>query len=446
MMPRRVTLAILLAALGLMSTLPSVISLLAPFVAVTRQSDTSGPARQPPAPSADSRYTYLPLLRKPSDQRPELVGYFTEWGVYSGYHVKNIKSSGSAGKLTRINYAFGNVVDARCQLGDTDADYQRFYSAAESVDGVADTSEAGALHGSFNQFSKLKRQYPDLKLLISLGGASWSGGFSDAALPANRVAFVKSCIDLFIVDARWAGLFDGIDVDWEFPGVCGDTCNARPEDTQNFTALLAEFRRQLNAVRPGLLLTIAAPAGSDYIAKYQINQIHQHLDAVNLMAYDFHGTWDTTTGFHSALHPAGGDPARADRLTVAEAVATWLQGGLPASKLIVGVPFYGRGWRGVPSADNGLWQTSSGAAPGTIEAGMENYNVLKSKGYTRFFQAEAQAAWLYHNGIFWTYDDPEVMAIKMRFVESTGLAGVMFWELSGDTASGELIGALYASR
>jgi chitinase len=133
-------------------------------------------------------------------------------------------------------------------------------------------------------------------------------------------------------------------------------------------------------------------------------------------------------------------------LTTAEAVATWLQGGLPASKLIVGVPFYGRGWQGVPSANNGLWQTSSGAAPGTIEEGMENYNVLKSKGYPRFFQAEAQAAWIYDNGIFWTYDDPDVMAIKMRYVKSKGLAGVMFWELSGDTASGELVDALYTNR
>src|SRR5262245_10395858 len=194
---RGVALAILLAALGLLGTLAGVIPSLAPFAATSRQGDTAGPPGQTPRASADSQGVYLPLLRTSLDARRALVGYFTEWGVYSGYHVKNIKSSGSAGRLTRINYAFSNVVDARCQPGDAEADYQRLYSAAESVDGVADTSEAGALHGSFNQFRKLKLQYPHLKLLISLGGASWSGGFSDAALPANRAAFVKSCIDLF---------------------------------------------------------------------------------------------------------------------------------------------------------------------------------------------------------------------------------------------------------
>src|SRR5262249_41250356 len=152
-----------------LSTLSGVISLLAPFVVASRQSDSARPARQPLASSADGRDIYLPLLRKLPDERPALVGYFSEWGVYGGSHVKDIQTSGSASKLTRVNYAFGNVVGARCQLGDAEADYQRFYSAAESVDGVADTSEAGALHGSFNQFRKLKRQYPALKLLISLG-------------------------------------------------------------------------------------------------------------------------------------------------------------------------------------------------------------------------------------------------------------------------------------
>ncbi len=396
-------------------------------------------------PTPSSTPTGPTVTPTPGGKR--MIGYFVEWGVYArNYHVKNIKTSGSAAKLTHINYAFANVVSSRCQLGDTYADYDRFYDAATSVDGVADTWDAGALRGNFNQLRKLKAEYPQIKVLISLGGWSWSGGFSDAALPANRVAFVKSCIDLYIKDPRWTGVFDGIDIDWEYPGACGLTCNFRPEDTQNFTALLAEFRSQLNAVRPGLLLTIAAPAGQDKIAKIQVGSIHQYLDFINLMTYDFHGTWENTTNFNSPLYPATGDPAAGQKLTTDEAVTTWLQGGTPPNKLVVGVPFYGKGWQGVGSANNGLWQASGGAAPGTYEPGSEDYKVLKTKGYPRFFQSQAQAAWLYSGGIFWTYDDPPVMTAKMNYIKSKGLGGVMFWELSGDTSNGELITTLYNNR
>jgi chitinase len=407
---------------------------------------TATPTRTP-APGATPTATTTP----PSGGK-QIVGYFAEWGIYGrNYHVKNIKTSGSAAKLTRINYAFANVTNSRCAIGDSYADYDRFYDAASSVDGVADTWNTGALRGSFNQLRKLKAQYPNLKVLISLGGWTWSSGFSDAALPGNRAAFVQSCIDLFIrgnfaAGLSYPGIFDGIDIDWEYPGACGNTCNFRPEDTQNFTALLAEFRRQLNAVRPGLLLTIAAPAGQDKIAKIEVANISQYLDSINLMTYDFHGAWENTTNFNSALYPATGDPALSLKFTTSEAVTAWLARGAPAGKLIVGVPFYGRGWQGVTSTNNGLWQSSGGAAPGTYEAGIEDYKVLKTKGYPRFFQSQAQAAWLYSGGTFWTYDDPPVMTAKMSYIKSKGLAGVMFWELSGDTSTGELVTTLYNNR
>src|SRR6185295_2655174 len=112
-------------------------------------------------------------------------------------------------------------------------------------------------------------------------------------------------------------------IDWEYPGACGNTCAFRPEDTQNFTALLAEFRSRLQAVRPGLLLTIAAPAGPDKIDKIAVAQIHQYLDFINLMAYDIHGAWESTTNFQSALYQATGDPATGNtRISVDGAVTT----------------------------------------------------------------------------------------------------------------------------
>jgi chitinase len=181
----------------------------------------------------------------------QIVGYFIEWGVYARqYFVKNIVSSGSASKLTTINYAFGNVTNNQCAIADSWADYDMFYDASNSVDGVSDTWDAGALRGNFNQLKKLKALYPNIKVVISLGGWTLSGGFSSAAQPANVSNFVKSCISLFITDPRWAGVFDGIDIDWEYPAACGLQCGV-PEDTRNFTGMLAEFRKQLDTVRPG---------------------------------------------------------------------------------------------------------------------------------------------------------------------------------------------------
>ncbi|HCT75547.1 MAG TPA: chitinase, partial [Micromonosporaceae bacterium] len=139
----------------------------------------------------------------------KVLGYFVEWGVYArNYHVKNIHTSGSASKLTHINYAFGNVTGGACQIGDAYADYDKFYDAASSVNGVSDTWDAGALRGNFGQLKRLKQMYPNIKILWSFGGWTWSGGFGQAA--ANATAFANSCYNL-VNDPRWAGVFDGID-------------------------------------------------------------------------------------------------------------------------------------------------------------------------------------------------------------------------------------------
>ena len=342
-----------------------------------------------------------------------VVGYFVAWGVYGrNYHVKNIVDSGSAETLTHINYAFANVTNGVCAIGDSYAEYDRAYDAAASVDGQPDTWDAGALRGSFHQLQKLKAMYPRLRLLISLGGWTWSAGFSAAAAPAQREAFVRSCIELFITDPRWAGLFDGIDVDWEYPARCGNTCSDNPEDTQNFSALLAEFRRQLDAVRPGLELTIAAPAAADKVDAIEVDRIHPHLDAINLMSYDLHGPWEQRTNFHAALHPAAGDPDRALGFTTDE--------------------------------------TATAAASATHEAGIEDYEVLAKLGadFMPFRHDEAQAFWVYSasSGVFWTYDDPTSIANKTRYARERGLAGVMFWELSGDDAAGSLVQAIAGAR
>lgn len=395
-----------------------------------------------------------------------VIGYFTQWGIYGrNYRVKNIDTSGSAAKLTHINYAFGNVRNNRCEVGivqpsdpntgaggDAFADYTKAFGAGESVSGAADTWDQ-PLRGNWNQLKQLKAKYPGLKVLISLGGWTWSRGFASAARPENRQAFVASCIDAYIRGnlpvtdgaggtAAAAGVFDGIDLDWEYPAACGLTCGT-PEESANFTALLAEFRSQLNAVRPGLLLTIAAGAGIDKIRVTNPAAYHQYLDYINVMTYDFHGTWDAQTNHHSALFDSPNDPSTGDvRLyNTNDAIEAFLSRGVPASKLNVGIGFYGRGWTGVANVNNGLYQNGT-AAPGTYEAGNEDYKVLKNRAGTIYTDANARATWKYDGNTFWSYDTPAMVIEKMSYVKAQNLGGAFFWEFSGDDAQGSLATAV----
>ena len=398
-----------------------------------------------------------------------VIGYFVQWGIYGrNYRVRNIDTSGSAAKLTHINYAFGNVRNNRCEVGltipsdpntgaggDAFADYTKAFAAGESVSGTADTWDQ-PLRGNWNQLKQLKAKYPGLKVLISLGGWTWSRGFASAARPENRQAFVASCVDAYIrgnlpvTDGAGgpgaaAGVFDGIDIDWEYPNACGLSCGGA-EDRANFNALLAEFRTQLNAVRPGLLLTIAAGAGVDKIRATDPGAYHPSLDFINVMTYDFHGAFDPTTNHHSALFASPRDPASGDQkfYNSNDAIEAFLARGVPASKLTLGIGFYGRGWTNVPNGGtNGLYQSGS-AAPGTYEAGIEDYKVLKNLNWPVYTDNDAMATWMYNGSTFWSFDTPALIRTKMNYVKAQNLGGAFFWEFSGDDAQGSLAEAISA--
>ena len=402
----------------------------------------------------------------PGTSGKRVIGYFTQWGIYGrNYRVKNIDSSGSAARLTHINYAFGNVRNNRCEVGitqaadpasgaggDAYADYTRSFGASESVSGVADQWNQ-PLRGNWNQLKQLKAKYPQLKTLISLGGWTWSRGFSSAARPENRQAFVASCIDAYIKgnlpftdhaggNGVAAGVFDGIDIDWEYPAACGLGCGT-PADRDNFTALLAEFRRQLDAVRPGLLLTVAVGAGIDKIRPTDPAAYHRHLDFINVMTYDFHGAWAGITNHHTALFHSPADPSTGDAALYNsnDAIEAYLQRGVPAAKLNLGVGFYGRGWTGVARTNNGLYQSGRPAA-GKYEAGIEDWKVLKNLGWPVYTDPLAQATWLYDGNTFWSVDTPEMLGRKMAYVKAQGLGGAFFWEFSGDDAQGTLVNSV----
>ncbi|WP_406328453.1 glycoside hydrolase family 18 protein [Streptomyces sp. NBC_00203] len=360
----------------------------------------------------------------------KVVGYFTEWGVYDrNYHVKNVETSGSAAKLTHINYAFGNVTGGKCAMGDSYAATDKAYTADQSVDGVADTWDQ-PLRGNFNQLRKLKKKHPNLKVLWSFGGWTWSSGFGEAA--RNPAAFAQSCYDL-VENSKWADVFDGIDIDWEYPNACGNSCD---------TSGKAAFMNLMSALRSkfGSSNLVTAAITADATAGGKIDAADyagaaQYVDWYNPMTYDFFGAWDATgpTAPHSPLNSYTGIP-KAGYYT--SATIAKLKGlGIPASKLLLGIGFYGRGWTGVTQAAPG--GTATGPATGTYEQGIDDYKVLKTKcpatgtvGGTAY--AKCGTNW-------WSYDTPSTIAGKMSYKNAQGLGGTFFWELSGDTSNGELI-------
>ncbi|MET8846283.1 glycosyl hydrolase family 18 protein [Amycolatopsis sp. NPDC004625] len=422
------------------------------------------------------------------------VGYFVQWGIYGRqYFVKNLETSGAASKLTHLLYAFENIdpVNLTCLsgvtkgttanpqdpnqgdgAGDAEADYSRPFSAAQSVDGVADTGWE-SLRGNFNQLKKLKAKHPNLKVLVSLGGWTYSKYFSDvAATDASRKKFVSSCVDTWLKGniasyggaggpGTAAGLFDGIDLDWEWPA-SGDGHPGNhwsPNDKANLTALLAEFRTQLDAygATTGKRYQLHAftPADPAKVASgWDLPKVFTYLDVANVQGYDFHGSgsdnsWEPNrTGHQGNLYADADDPYNF-HFSAESAINAYTNAGVDPRRLTLGLAFYGRGWQGVADGGKaGEWQSATGAAPGQFaeEAGTRGYaNLLASvPNCTVHHDTAAVATSCYtgNGGQWWTYDDAWSIGLKTTWLKSRGLLGVMAWEMSGDT--GALMNAVSA--
>jgi len=380
-------------------------------------------------------------------QSEKIIGYYTSWSIYGrNFHVPDIQ----ADKITHINYAFANISGGKIILGDHYADVDKFYPG--------DCWSTGCLRGCFNRLIQLKKNHTHVKTLISVGGWTWSGGFSDAVLTASsRRIFATSCVDFMIKYS-----FDGVDIDWEYPVSGGlPTNKTRPQDKQNFTLFLNELRSQLDAKgkqnNRHYLLTIAAPANPAIIQNIEVNRIVPYLDWINIMTYDFHGPWkgtlDPVTNFNSPLYAVKSDPTPEpfrSTFNLSAAVKAYLALGVPRQKLNPGMAFYGRGFGGVTGTANGLHAKYTGPAPvGTWEKGVFDYldlklNYINKGGYKAYRHPEARVPWIYNaaKGIMIGYDDVRSIQEKAWFVKAAGLGGAMFWEFSCDR-NADLLGTVY---
>lgn len=364
--------------------------------------------------------------------RPLLVGYFPGWSVRTAqpYTPKSLIVSGSAGKLDQLNYAQGAVHGGRCSVADPVGDLQIVFTAAQSVDGRADDPKS-AFHGNFHQLQELKRRYPKLKILISLEGKGED--FALGSQPEHRRAFVASCVDTFI-RGRFAagvvepGVFDGIDVDWESP---------EAKDAANFLALLREFRRQMNAVRPGLRISVAVGDSPQMLPGTNFAAVARVVDQVGVMNYDYAGPWNTKTGFVAPLFASAEAPR--DYSSIEHSIAAYKAAGVPTRKLLMGMPFYGYSWTRVEEANHGLFQEGDGVRD---DAPYHEIRAL-AEPFETYRDPLSKAPWLFDGDTFWTYEDPVSVRYKASYAVREHLAGVMIWELSGDTKDAELLHTTY---
>lgn len=313
-----------------------------------------------------------------------------------------------AARLTHVNYAFANV----------DSTGAVVLERARDKELLA-------------QLRSLRSRNPDLKILLSVGGWTWSDHFSDAALTdASRARFASTGAAL----AREYGL-DGLDLDWEYPGQAGDGNKYRPEDRDNFTLLLRDVRAELDRLsdekgRP-MLLTIASGANQTYLEHTNLREAHQYLDFINVMTYDFYGDYTATTGHHTNLSPA--DAPRASGASVVTGIKAYLEAEIPAEKLVVGAAFYGKGWSGVTATSDGRYQPYERYYGGFSYERLAS-DFINKNGFERRWDDSAQAPYLWHPDslIFISYDDPESVRFKAQFVRDNGLGGMMWWEHTQD--------------
>jgi chitinase len=330
---------------------------------------------------------------------------------YREFDFSTIDVSG----ITHVNYAFANIRDGKVVFDTV------------KIDGVLPNS------GDIDELSSLKKNKPDLKVLVSVGGWTWSGGFSDAALTEqSRAVFAKSCA-AFVKEYQ----LDGIDLDWEYPNQAGAGNTHRPDDVHNFTLMLKTVREQLDSMAESegkgnhYLLTIATGADEVYVKNTELGELHKYIDFLNIMTYDFYNGWHNVNGHHSNYLPSA--RPEMDKNSVVNAVEMHVKAGFPIEKINLGIPFYGRIWKGVKSESGKILFNIAE----TVGMGIDYrdfYQNINANGFKRYWDDTAKAPYLWNPAekTFISYEDEESIKLKIEYLKQRGLGGVMFWEYSAD--------------
>ncbi|OLN88735.1 Endochitinase B1-like protein 1 [Colletotrichum chlorophyti] len=355
------------------------------------------------------------------------VLYFTNWGVYgANYQPADIP----ANQVTHLLYSFADIAtDGEVISSDPWSDTQRLYPG--------DQSQPGNAYGCIKQLYALKKQNRKLKLILSIGGWTWSPKFVPvAATQAGRQRFATSAVKLM---HDWG--FDGLDIDWEYP--------ANAQQASDFVALLKTCREELDKhaaqYAPGyhFALTIACPAGPTHYQQMDLRGMDPYVDAWHLMAYDYAGSWDTTTGHQANLFFDAAAP-QATKFSTEVALAYYLAQGIRADKIVLGLPLYGRSFLNT----DGIGKAYSGIGQGSLEPGVWHYKVLPRPGATEVFDAQAGALYSYDAASreLVTYDNVQSARFKADWLVGKGLGGAVFWEAAGDRKGEESLVGVLASK
>ena len=350
--------------------------------------------------------TLLSCSEKPV--QPPLSGKKIIVGYVPGFRGALDQLSIDANKLTHINYAFVDVQDNMAWLTNMETDTV-----------------------NFRILNRLKEVNPDLRILISIGGWSWSSNFSDAVLTReSRSGFARTSVEI-VSDYD----LDGVDIDWEYPGQIGDNNVFRPEDRQNYTRMFKALRKELDKLSKTTgkyyELTTAVGGNYSYIEHTEMDRVSRYVDYVNLMTYDFYTSGDTA-GHHSNLYPPEDyeKDASADK-----SVHLFLDAGVPAEKLVLGVPFYGRSWIMKSAGKHGINMPVERGARGGGYTYIKD-SLVNQKGFVRYWDENAKAPYLFNSETnqLVTYDDEESVKLKCEYVIDNHLAGMMFWQYASDSS------------